>query len=289
MRTAFKATFGILTAWGAYLFIVGSSGDAWSGLIFIYWILYVLPVTGVSLVLIWSIAIFVEASNPSSDVVSSVTSRSKIFAISYISLAVIVLFIYGYHVNQLAVASNTTASPEVVRTIYQSRYASYDKQIMQALASNTASPSDILRQLARHDDISIRRKVAYNTSTPSSVLSILSREDDVRIQRNVCNNPATTLTALAILAEDEKWNVRWCVASKQNLSRALLVKLSGDPSVNVRASVAGNEATPPDVLLMLSNDSHYNVRIRVSTNTSAPAAALVRLENDNNENENENK
>lgn len=252
VHAAFLVTLAILVIWGVYVLVMVSTGGGFSRLIFFDWGIYFLPVTVGSFSLVWSVVSLWEFRTQSVDVAVRVTSRVQAFmALIVVALAVMALLGYGYREYQLGVASNNNIAPQRLRDMYHSRYASIDSEVVKKLASNTATPFDVLQQLAVHEDHSLRR--------------------------NVCNNPATPLSVLLVLANDEEQYLRGCVARHPNVSNALLAQLASDQSKNVRHTVAQNKATPPEILLRLSRDSEEYVLIYLVYNKATPKAALAIL------------
>lgn len=252
VHVAFVVTLTILMIWGAYLLVMVATGGGFSRLIYFDWATYFLPVTIGSFSLGWSVVTLWDFRTQSGDVAVRAISRVQAFmALIIVALAMIALSGYGYREHQLGVASNNNIAPERLRTLYHSRFASLDGQVAKRLAVNTATPVDVLQQLAVHDDINVRARV--------------------------CRHPATPLSVLSVFANGEEQPLRSCVPMHSNASTALLAQLAGDESTNVRQAVAQNPATPPELLLKLSHDSQHYVLTTLVHNKATPAAALAIL------------
>ncbi|MGK7944665.1 MAG: HEAT repeat domain-containing protein [Microcystaceae cyanobacterium] len=105
-------------------------------------------------------------------------------------------------------------------------------------AVKTKTPVSVLKILATHCNVYVRRKVASNLSTPVSLLEILATDSDKDVRSQVATNPNTPISLLEILATDSDKEVRYHVVSHQN--------------------------TPISVLEILTKDSHSKVRNRAS-------------------------
>jgi hypothetical protein len=149
------------------------------------------------------------------------------------------------------------------------------------VAKNPDTPLEILLQLAKDEDPSIRARVAENPNTPPEILARLAEDEDASIRIAVAKHPNTPPEILAQLAKDLQWeNVRRRVAKHPNTPPEVLAQLAKDEDRTVRVHVAENPKTPPKILIQLSKDKWGLVRRRVALNPNTPLETLFQLAKD---------
>ena len=96
----------------------------------------------------------------------------------------------------------------------------------------------ILYTLAHSKDYHVRRAVAGNTSTPPETLKELAEDEDEDdlIRRAVAGNTSTPPETLKELAEDEDDLIRQAVAGNKNTPSDVLIVLTNNPTEKVRDS-----------------------------------------------------
>lgn len=140
-------------------------------------------------------------------------------------------FLVGLAVN------DPETSPETLRKIFNEysrqgkTYGVSGRQVMEYFANNSNTPSDVLRDLASHPSIIIRKYVAMNPNLPSDLMLKFANHTDKDIRSSVAFNPSVTPD--------------------------ILRKMSDDPEDEVRSAVASNTNTPTDVLQKLYTDSDH--------------------------------
>jgi len=97
----------------------------------------------------------------------------------------------------------------------------YDEK--EALATNPSTSLDILCELAKDEDVWVRRQVAYNPSAPEDVLRELAKDEYWVFREHVAENPSTPEDILRELAKDTYWYVRENVAWNPKASSKILV------------------------------------------------------------------
>lgn len=143
-------------------------------------------------------------------------------------------------------------------------------EVRRAVALHPLAPVSLLRELAQDDDAYVRGDVAQNPSTPVDILADLACSEEVLARWYVAQNPATPIEVLRELAQDEHELIRWDVSLNPTTTLDMLRELSRDKHEYVRRGVAGNPSTPLDILTMLANDEDWDVRRVVSENPSTP-------------------
>ncbi len=91
--------------------------------------------------------------------------------------------------------------------------------LLQEVASNPGTASQILEKLAIDNDEKIRLKVAGNPNAPAKVLEQLAQDNNVEFRTKVAQNPKTPARILKQLAWDDElwvrlevaWNLNFCV------------------------------------------------------------------------------
>ena len=147
-------------------------------------------------------------------------------------------------------------------------------EVRRAVALHPLAPVSLLRELAQDDDAYVRGDVAQNPSTPTDILTDLAREAEVLGRWYVAQNPATPVEVLRALAQDENELIRWDISLNPSTPIDMLQELSRDKHPYVRRGVAGNPSTPVDILTMLANDEDWDVRRVVSENPSNPVERI---------------
>lgn len=135
-----------------------------------------------------------------------------------------------------------------------------------ALASDPRTSQELLLQLSKDQDATIRTIVADNKSTPVDVLINLSQDYILAVRRSIAGNPNTPIDVLDQLSKDHEPGVRSMVASNSNTSPETLIRLSMDGWHATRQNVCGNRNTPPGILNNLSRDPDHHVRKIIAAN-----------------------
>lgn len=251
-HAAFRVTLFVLSIWGAYqLFdVMTSSGGFMSGMIMIFWVVFGVPVAAGCYILVWSVVTLM--SNRSRGIAGEPdTSRTgKKFARGFISIAIIGMVYFTYSSIQMSTVNNQDAEPEQLRSLYNSWYASWDRDVHRMLARNKSTPEDVLRLLATHEDLYVRKNICFNEATPVSLLTLL--------------------------AKDKAWQVRSCVARYTDVTLAMYMQLEEDSRHQVY-----NKALPPELMMQLARDNNDQVRRVMAMNYGAPHEVLAILAVDN--------
>ncbi|MBE0467997.1 MAG: hypothetical protein IBX55_00515 [Methyloprofundus sp.] len=146
------------------------------------------------------------------------------------------------------------------------------------LAKSDHVSSSELAQLAKHQDLDVRKEVAGNFKTPPDVLIDLINDSWI-VRSFLAENPNSPVELLIKLADDEDEYVRSRLATNLKAPVDLLVKLSKDGQ-NVRMSVAENIRTPVYLLIELACDRSWQVRMCVAINPNTPSDTLTSLSED---------
>jgi uncharacterized protein YceK len=171
--------------------------------------------------------------------------------------------------------------------------------VWHALATNPATPLDIVETLARNGDpVSRTKAMQSGRLSPSTTRELLlewaelapgavpgwamlySSMGEFILRKCAASHPATPPGTLSQLATNMAWKIREAVASNPSTPADTLELLSRSGLDGVKHAVAGNPATPPAALIALSRDQSNGVRLSVAANSNTPAEALVRLSSD---------
>jgi DNA-directed RNA polymerase subunit RPC12/RpoP len=123
--------------------------------------------------------------------------------------------------------------------------------VLQALAENPATPSDVLEQVARLNGERVRSDradlddaLARHAATPSALLARLAHSDDDSVREAVAAHPQAPLEAVEMLSADAEWAVREAAAKRAGLSAETLKRLGKDDDSSVREAARANPGYP---------------------------------------------
>lgn len=149
------------------------------------------------------------------------------------------------------------------------------------MARRTDSPYAMLQVLEKGDR-NAKLTAARSNKTPIQVLEQLAKDTDETVRQVVLQNQNLPLHSLLELAKDESVNVRLWLAYNSSPRKTqkpvqLLEQLAQDTSEQVRARVAGLSETPAEILVRLADDSSREVKVALTSNPNTPVAILTRL------------
>ena len=84
-------------------------------------------------------------------------------------------------------------------------------------AENPATPSEVLKELAKDSDWYVRRYAAGNPNIPADVLTELAKDSDSVVRKNAAGNPNIPADVLTELAKDSDCIVRRYAAGNPNM------------------------------------------------------------------------
>jgi hypothetical protein len=146
------------------------------------------------------------------------------------------------------------------------------------IANDYRTPRDILADLAKSNNDSVRFAVAYNEATPKAILWHLSR--DPYACHAVAANESTPLRCLAKLAEHESESVRLKIARNPSTPARALRKLANNNNSRIRTAVAAHTSTPPQVIADLARSGDASIRWHAAVNDSIPPESVLDLVDD---------
>lgn len=182
-----------------------------------------------------------------------------------------------------------------------------EEDVRWMVATNTATPSELLMTLAKDGSVPVREAVAGNASASEDVLALLASDRQRSLRELVSRHPAageriwnmwadseayvTRIAAasyadapaaiLERLADDENVEVRKCIARRSDVSTELRVKLAHDPDPVVRkALVRRCEKEEGHILALLAGDSDESVREAVALYLRTPVETVAMLADD---------
>lgn len=123
--------------------------------------------------------------------------------------------------------------------------------VLQGLADNPATPSEVLAEVARLNRARVPSErgdydeaLARNAATPAALLVELARSDDDDVREAVASHPHTPAQVLESLAADSDWSVREAVAKRTEVSPETLKRLGKDSDSSVSEAARANPAYP---------------------------------------------
>ncbi len=176
-------------------------------------------------------------------------------------------------------------SPELLRTIAESKELMKDESIRAYLVMNKNTPFDIVMQYAKDKSGWVRaevaKNVAINPSTPPKTLIQFAKDEYWEIRQRVARNPSMPPKTLNELATDKEYHVRQSVARNPSTPPETLIQLAKSEDWGaIRTTVAGNPSTPPKTLIELAKDEYWGVKMMVAGNPSTPPKILKELATD---------
>ena len=146
------------------------------------------------------------------------------------------------------------------------------------LSVEEADPA-LLRAIMKHSQAD-HVLIADGTQDPD-LLAELARSDDYSIRLAVASNPSCPPEILAQLAQDEDREVRQAVAAQQKCPTHVLVELLGDDASDVRLTAAQNPSLDPAdlerVILSLNEEVQRVIAARDDVADHVRAAAALAL------------
>jgi hypothetical protein len=143
-----------------------------------------------------------------------------------------------------------------------------------ALAAESASPPELLAELAQAGELAVRRAVAANPSASPEALALLTADADVEVRRGVAMNWATPVSSRATLASDPDDSVRLHVALSSATPPELLVKLAGDRAIAIRLTLCRYPGVPLEALAVLAQDAIPQIAYSALQNPRLPPQPL---------------
>ncbi|MEH1807346.1 variant leucine-rich repeat-containing protein [Nostoc sp.] len=151
----------------------------------------------------------------------------------------------------------------------------------QLMAQRYDSPY-ALAQVLQNGDQKAKLTAAGSNKTPIQVLEQLTKDADETVRQVVLQNANLPLKNLLELARDKSFNVRSRLLYKSSYNKTptpiqLLEILAQDESEQVRAKVAEHPDSPVEILTRLANDTSREVKSRLTANPNTPVTILTRL------------
>lgn len=169
------------------------------------------------------------------------------------------------------IAGSPQAPPAVLRTVaarvarrladdYEGDEDDFDASdvdgVLEALAGNRATPSEVLAEVARLNRGRVRSErgdfdeaLARHPSAPPALLAQLAASEDDSAREAVAAHPRTPPEVLESLAADREWSVREAVAAHAAAPPETLKRLGGDEDSSVRDAARANPGYPRFSLL----------------------------------------
>ena len=143
------------------------------------------------------------------------------------------------------------------------------------LAGNPQTPTEILDQLAEHEDVSLQ--VAKNPNCSAAILEKLAKSQSENLRLAIASHSNCSEKIFKRFAKISNEWIRSETASNSALPDELLLQLSCDASPQVRESVARNPKCTAELLKALALDEDLRVLAAVAGNLKTPAASLAKI------------
>ncbi|HEX6040635.1 HEAT repeat domain-containing protein [Longimicrobium sp.] len=124
-------------------------------------------------------------------------------------------------------------------------------QVLEGLAGNAATPSEVLARVAAlnaerrpSERADIGEALAKHANAPAALLADSARSEDDSVRQAVAAHRGTTVEVLEPLAADADWNVRAAVAKRTEVSPETLKRLGKDADSDVREAARANPSYP---------------------------------------------
>lgn len=191
-----------------------------------------------------------------------------------------------------ALATNSNTPSEILESIVKTDFSQIPKsemgRVLCGIAGNLNTPIDILAELANSNNKNIKYHVTENPNTPISILQKLANDDSEDVRVGVLWSKYLTPELAMQFIDDPSSDIREELASIEDdrLSietiHTILESLYDDPERSVRVFVASNSKCPAEILHKLASDDHYSVRIYVAHNKNTADDDLISLSADSN-------
>lgn len=170
------------------------------------------------------------------------------------------------------------------RLIHKYKHENWEDCLDRAFAAkNPDTPINILQELVKDNNKSIRCYAAKNPNLPYFLRRQLAEDKHKSVRASVAKSPHTPASILELLAQP-KYGVRHEIAKNPNTPAYIIRELAKNKHIKVSDRIAKNPATPPDVLLNIINlikDDYYHIRRRIThniaLNPNATATVLKQL------------
>lgn len=146
-----------------------------------------------------------------------------------------------------------------------------------SLASNPATPVDLLRQLAASSERAVLRGVATNRATPNDVLVALTNKADDRLGPFVARRAELPDEVCVRLAASPHYRVQWSVACRKQLPRQAVEVLARSPESTIQRKLAGHASTPAEMLAAFAVDPDPTWALDVLRNPNTDSTTAARL------------
>ncbi|MFI6817552.1 hypothetical protein ACIBG7_34495 [Nonomuraea sp. NPDC050328] len=199
--------------------------------------------------------------------------------------------------------SETNGSTEAAHLAARARAKRVGVRV--TVASDPATPPEILHTMTADPSRAVRRALAARTDAPAELLRELARDPDLKTRQTLAENPACPPDALLTLVDDPHWSVRWSLpdhpgagvevrraicrsaddvlrrllAERSGLDRETSATLAADPAPAVRAGLAAY-TDDADLLAALIAAPEPEVRVGAAQNVRATPAHLRLLADD---------
>ena len=187
--------------------------------------------------------------------------------------------------TRTAVAGNVNADPATLRILAAENTDPESVRLM-ALATNPATPADVLDRIAR----TVKQLGVRNTATGRALLNNDSLSGpatlhamslaDSHTRRRVLDNADVPADVLRHLVKDRSKALRERLARRSDLPVDVFKRLAADKTESVAATIAGNAAAPRAVITQLLTHASAHIRHIAGRNSVLTPATITELADD---------
>lgn len=153
------------------------------------------------------------------------------------------------------------------------------KELMLKIAAQ-AKGTLLLRELASHTDLAIRRKVAANPLAPEAIQLQLAQDKDVDVRRDLAANPNLSEVVQLQLAVDHNHLVAAVLVVNPSLSDAAKTRLLAEGHSKVKEAFARRSDVTEQEQLLLLEKAESEARISLAANPQLAATVQLKLATD---------
>lgn len=170
---------------------------------------------------------------------------------------------------------NPNASPQLVASLAED----LEWRDVLTLFENELD-ADVLAELAKTRNMSVRAKVASSESAKPATLTFLASDSVNHVREAVASNDCTPQDILMLLLQDPDDRVWMTVLNRGSLPKQVLLTAAAHRNPSMRQEVAAAKATTLDVLSQLAEDESPQVRRAVACNPNTSNQILSALASD---------
>lgn len=170
-------------------------------------------------------------------------------------------------------ASNAATPPDVLERIY----GRSNPFVRAAVVAHAGCPRSVVQLAGNEQQVVVLRHLARDRRVDVQLLTRLAGHEDAALRRSVAANPTLPAALVEHMVDDASALVRRALAAREDLSPAAMERLAQDADAWTRGWLARNPHTPLALLQTFAADAETEVRRAVARNPACPLPLLERL------------